>query len=403
MRRRANWRRDDEGRTPPGEGAHGFEHADLLTVRAPKPTRILAATQDSKPIAGTRATFGEAKQMYAALGAAERVDLFEVNDKHGLSKPKREKAVEWMCQWLVGERRTVIEGELTLQPDKALQVTRTGQVLRDFEGEATVPALNLSRARRLASARRRFWREHSSQECLAEVRRLIGCRRELAKPTVAQVGEPVRREGYRIEKFVIRRADEVPVPALLFVPGGAEGRLPATLYVDGRGKAADAGPDGPMAALARQGRVVMAIDVRGTGETTDAWQLRARKRPVYPGDEYRSAMISMHIGRSLLGQRVEDVLAALDVLAARADVDPRRIGLVGVGRAGPVALHAAALDGRVAEVELRRSIASWIDDVVAKPLGENLIAHVVPAALETYDLPDLVRAMAPRKVASQSR
>jgi len=379
MRRRANWRRDDEGRTPPGEGAHGFEHADLLTVRAPKPTRILAATQDSKPIAGTRATFGEAKQMYAALGAAERVDLFEVNDKHGLSKPKREKAVEWMCQWLVGERRTVIEGE------------------------ATVPALNLSRARRLASARRRFWREHSSQECLAEVRRLIGCRRELAKPTVAQVGEPVRREGYRIEKFVIRRADEVPVPALLFVPGGAEGRLPATLYVDGRGKAADAGPDGPMAALARQGRVVMAIDVRGTGETTDAWQLRARKRPVYPGDEYRSAMISMHIGRSLLGQRVEDVLAALDVLAARADVAPRRIGLVGVGRAGPVALHAAALDGRVAEVELRRSIASWIDDVVAKPLGENLIAHVVPAALETYDLPDLVRAMAPRKVASQSR
>ena len=39
-----------------------------------------------------------------------------------------------------------------------------------------------------------------------------------------------------------------------------------------------------------------------------------------------------------------------------------------------------------------------VEDVVAKPLGHHLLGPVVPGALQKYDLPDLVRAIAPRKV-----
>lgn len=42
---------------------------------------------------------------------------------------------------------------------------------------------------------------------------------------------------------------------------------------------------------------------------------------------YDVAMLSMYIGRPLLGQRVEDALAALDVLAAREEVDYDAIDL----------------------------------------------------------------------------
>ncbi len=44
-------------------------------------------------------------------------------------------------------------------------------------------------------------------------------------------------------------------------------------------------------------------------------------------DSYDVAMLSMYIRRPLLGQRVEDVLAALDVLAAHREVDYAAINL----------------------------------------------------------------------------
>lgn len=56
------------------------------------------------------------------------------------------------------------------------------------------------------------------------------------------------------------------------------------------------------------------------------------------------------VGRTMPGLDVQDVLAALDYLAARDDVDADRIGLVGVGQGGMTVLLAAAVDRRVAAV-----------------------------------------------------
>ena len=88
------------------------------------------------------------------------------------------------------------------------------------------------------------------------------------------------------------------------------------------------------------------------------------------------------------------MLTTLNVLCARGDVKGDAVELVGVGRAGPVALHAAALEPRFSAVTIRDSIGSWINDVVAKPLKPNLIGHVVPSALLRYDLPDLKNGLA---------
>jgi hypothetical protein len=63
----------------------------------------------------------------------------------------------------------------------------------------------------------------------------------------------------------------------------------------------------------------------------------------------------------------------------------------------PVALHAAALDERIRQVTVRRSMTSWMD-VVATPLSKSQLHQVVPGALARYDLSDLVRAIAQRPV-----
>ena len=376
----------------PLEGKHGIDHTDYITMRAPKPTTILAARRDFFDIDGVREAAAEAGRIYGLLKHEERFELFESDDEHGFLPPHRSAAVNWMRRWLHPETDVAPESGIEARPDAELWAARGGQVFEEFADERSVADLNLERARELAETRRRFWSENPRETCLAEVRRLIGLREERGSVTAETVGL-VERDGFRIEKTVIHRGGEVPVPSLLFVPDRLTGASPAAIYVDGGGKQSDAGPGGTIESIVRDGRIILSIDVRGFGETADSGSSGK-----YLNGEHRVAVLARHIGRPLLGQRVEDVLAALDVLSAREEVDSSRIDVVGIERGGPVVLHAAALDERIASVTLRDSIASWVDDVVARPLQEDLIGHVVPGALERYDLPDLVSIIAPRPV-----
>ncbi len=374
----------------PGEVALGIDHIDYFWMRAPKPTLILAAEKDFFEFKSTKNAADEANRLYTALGKPEQTGLFSFNDKHGFSKPRRQAAVLWMKRWLMNDTKPVIEPNLTLQADKALRVSKTGQVITTFKDEATVWGMNLGRAKDLAEERRRFWNNGDRKTCLAEVKRLIGSSEKREKPTAKKTGT-IDRDGYKIEKLNIQCVGGIPMPALLFVPDGDVPKRPAAVYVDGRGKARDAAPGGEVDTLVRSGRIVLSIDVVGFGETAD----RGSNKKYYD-NEHRVANLALHIGRPLLGQRVDHVLTAADVLAERDDVG--KIDLVGVGRAGPVVLHAAALDERFSSVTMRESIDSWMDDVVGRPLDHDLLGHVVPGALLKYDLPDLLRAIAPREV-----
>jgi len=377
----------------PAQVALGIDHADYILMHAPDPVIILAATKDFFDIDGTWQTFREAKRLYTILGHSERVDLAEVPGPHGYAKGQREACLRWMRRWLQGTDDAPTEPPPTLASDAELQVTQGGQVVPELHGR-TAWDFNLDEAKRLARGREAFWRDNPLEKCLDEVRRLAGIRQTSGKPTAKSIGT-VRREGYTIEKLLIERPDEVPVPALLFLPEKREGKVPAVLYVDGRGKAADAGPGGRAEQLVQAGRAVLTIDVRGVGETTSAVPKS------YWSKEYPVSYLALHLGRPLIGQRVEDALAALEVLAARPEIDAGKLAVAGVEAGGPIALHAAALDQRLREVALEGAIDSWMD-VVATPLSKNQIQNVVPGALTKYDLPDLVRAVAPREVQVRS-
>lgn len=372
----------DGCQTAPYTGFIPIDHPDFFTMRAPKPSIILSAEKDYKDIRFTRKTFAEAKAVYEKLGAADRMDMFAFNDRHAFSKPRREAAARWMSRWLLDDPAPVVEPELKLQPRASLHVTKSGETYKEFKDMLTIPELNLKRARALEMARKEFWASRSKGDCLKEVRRLLGLRSRKDAPRSESRGT-VSREGYRIEKLLITREGDVPLPALLFVPDGKD-RSPATVVLDGRGKAAEAAPGGAIEKLVARGHRVLSVDLRGWGETR-----YPEGSSQHSKGEHTVAMWSLHLGRPLLGQRVEDVRTALGFLLAREDVDPSALHLIGTGAGGPVALHAAALDGRFDSVTLRGSIRSWVDDVVAKPLTPDAIGLVVPGSLEKYDLPDL--------------
>ena len=374
----------------PDEVARGIDQIDYFWMRAPKPTLILAAEQDFFEFASTQVAAKEARRLYKALGKPQRTGMFSFNDKHGFSKPRCEAATRWMRRWLLDDPKPVVEPELTLQTDETLQVTKTGQVVSDFENESTVNQMNLTKADALAANRQAFWRSGCKQTRLEVIRRMIGSLERPETPTVEKKGT-IKRDGYTIEKLVINRIGAIAVPALLFVPDVPDKNLAALLCVDDKGKARHAGVGGEIEKQVRKGRLVMSVDVQGFGETADKGS-----NGKYFNVEHRTANLAMHLGRPLLGRRVDDVFDAADVLAAREEVN--EIELVGVGAARPVVLHAGAIDSRFKSVIVDAPIRSWVDDFIAKPLERDLLGLVVPGALLKYDLPDLVEAITPRKV-----
>jgi dienelactone hydrolase len=361
----------------PGQVAFGMEHADYLTVRAPRPTLVLAATRDFFDIQGTWTSFREAKRVYGLMGHAERVDLYEGDTTHGFPKGQREAMLRWMRRWLQGKDDAPTETELPLVPERDLWCTRTGQIIEDVKGKSVFD-LTSERARTLAAEREKA--KLSPDELRAEVARLIGVKLPVPAATVADVGV-VRRNGYVVRKQVFTTEPGIPVPALLFTRG-ADDRNPLVVYLDGRGKAAEAGPDGRIERLLKEGFRVLAVDVRGTGETAPA--AAPKGKPGYFGVDFKEAFLAVHLSRPLLGQKVYDVLAVIGAMKADG------VRLIAVGSAGPVGLHVASLDGRIKRTSVEDSIPSWTD-VARTPITYDQLTNVVPGALRVYDLPDLVR------------
>ena len=374
--------------------ALGIEHADYLSMRLPKPTIVLSATADFFDIGGTWASVREAKRLASILGCGERVDILEMPGGHGYGPGQRTAALRWMRRWLQGIDDQAAEGHMASEKDADLQCTQTGQVLTDLKG-TPIWDFTIARAKALAPQRAAFWKDNPKATCLAEVRRLAGIRTAAEAPGIWTVFPKsygtVERDGYRIDKLLLERSPELPIPVLAFRPTGAEGKLPGVLYLDGRGKAHDAKPGGAIEKLVKAGHIVLSIDLRGCGETSVVKPKR------YWNREYSIAYLAIHIGRPLLGERVEDAQAALAFLMGQPGIDRSKLSVVGIERGGPVALHLAAIDDRLAEVTIERSIESWMD-VVHTRLCKNQLNQIVPCALTRYDLPDLVRAIAPRKV-----
>ncbi|MCC7423137.1 MAG: acetylxylan esterase [Planctomycetaceae bacterium] len=385
----------------PSQVALGLDHADFIAARAPKPTLICVGTQDFFDIDGAWTTFREAKGLYGLLGHPERMDLIEYNDKHGFSKPRRQAAMRFMRRWLLNKDDNPEEPEHMISKDAELQCTTSGQVLNEKGDIVSIFQVTQERARQLAAKRKQSSKGEPAP--LAEISRLVAHSEKIDAPTADRRGTmPVTKESGRgwtgeIESLVLNRGDGVPLPALLFRGSSDKGgKRPAVVLVSSEGKDSESGEKGHMARLIGEGRFVLSIDVRGFGETSPNAG-KARKADDWFGGDIQLPQLAMHLNRPLVGQRADDIIAAVSWLSGRDDVDAEHIEVVGIAHAGPAALHAGAFDKRIAKVTLIRSIRSW-EDVVETPLAKNQLQNVVPFALETYDLPDLVRLIAPRPV-----
>jgi len=365
-------------------------------MRAPKPTLVCATTEDFFDITGTWDTVRQAKRFYGSLDASECVDVVEGPGKHGIHALGRRTMVHWMRRWLTGVDQPVTETELKYWKEVELQCTPRGQVLLE-PGERSVYQLNAELAERLAEQRRQAWKDGPPPGIRDEIRRRVAARplAELPKRTARPLAsEP--KDGYRIERIALEAEGQLPLACLRFVPEKPAGTV--AVVFDGDGKAAQAAvkPDAPSTAqqLVKQGNVVLAVDLSGLGETA------VGKPSTTLAPEWKEAYLAYLMGRSLVGLRAEEVLAATRWARDEQRPSPGQFTLIARGRAVVAALHAAALEpGLFAECRFEDGLDSW-HDIAGKPSGEHL-ADVVHEALASYDLPDLRTLLGDRASAAQ--
>ena len=197
----------------------------------------------------------------------------------------------------------------------------------------------------------------------------------------------VASSGCDVAALDVASAPRVSVPVWVFRPR-VKSRA-SLLLLDPGGRNRDWREDALCHRLAVSGVTVYAADLRGIGDLRPEYSPGA---PAYTGDHEQEedyAWASLILGRSLLGQRVTDILAVLDATGP--------VHVAARGRLTVPALCAAVLDPRIEKLLLAEHLLSWRNITAMESYSVPLV-NFVPDVLRHTDLPQLAASLSPRRV-----
>ncbi len=373
---------DDGCQYFPKEIKYGYEIADYYIKQAPRPTLILAGRKDFIDYQGVEEAFAELKQVYTLKGKSNDVQLVAVDDGHGISKPKREAAVQFFKTYLMNDDSSITEGDLTVLPDSVLRCTATGQILISNPKTYSTQKQILKKAVYLTETRN--FDPKKKEKNSQKINELLAISPNLPSISMETVGQ-FETSNAIVKKIIVSRKGEPDMPLLLLTP--KEGIMPeARVYVllNDSGMVKDVTGERAEKLIGERNIVVLA-DPRGIGETKDIAEKNNKK---FYSDDYRNAALSLMLGKPLLGQRVIDIFSVLDFIQLQPELSGKKISCLTTGNIGVAALHAKYLDSRISSMETRNCLSSWMD-IILEPTGKNRMSLIVPGVLRYYDISSL--------------
>lgn len=222
-------------------------------------------------------------------------------------------------------------------------------------------------------------------------------------PREVRVVSTDQKDGYRVEKFIFDNGVDSMVPGYIAIPDQRQGRLPAILTMHGHGSTKDNmfgyKPTSQDVAgmLARQGFVVLGIDGYFNGERKGTGPAGDLERQERGADQEMSLFkLNLWLGRTLWGMMLRDELMALDYLASRPEVDPRRIGAQGMSMGSTRAWWLAAIDDRIQATVGVACFTRYEDLIAIRELRAHGIYYFVPGLLKHFDTEGIMALLAPR-------
>jgi dienelactone hydrolase len=203
------------------------------------------------------------------------------------------------------------------------------------------------------------------------------------------------REQYVLETLVLDLNGIEPVPAYFVRPKDMQGPLPVILYNHAHGYDYTLGKDELLVGrealqqppyadvLTRLGYAALCIDTWAFGE----------RRGRSEGEIFREMLWA---GQVMWGMMIYDSLRALDYLERRPDIDPARIGTLGLSMGSTMAWWLAALDTRI-NVCIDICCLTDFEALTAhRSLEGHGIYYFVPGLLKHFTTAQINALIAPR-------
>ena len=354
-------------------GTHGFDRWDLLYPFAPKPLLITVSAKDffgtysPTYISNGWEEFQKLQRIYETLGHKEAVQWADSPLPHGLAYDSRLRVYDFMRRVLDAHDETVAsEPEVRPEADRDLWVGSTGNVMRDF-GSKTPFMLVRERAQMIPTP----------------------TTPKLEQPRILQ-SKAVIIASVPSGSLAIQAIEVGWIPAWLVKP--KRQTAPTILLLDERGRNLHWREGGLCEQIASRGHTICAADLRGMGDLRPEVGRGAAGYTIRHDTDENYAWASLILGRPLLGQRVEDILALTSALSEYGPVAIAANGILTVP-----ALFAAAFDKRIESVYLAGGVISY-RSIVETENYEAPLANLTFNALGQVDLPQLAALIAPRRV-----
>jgi len=229
----------------------------------------------------------------------------------------------------------------------------------------------------------------------AELYALLGELPDRQRTISAETIATVERDGYVLETLVLDLNGIEAVPALLARPLGEVRAAPAVLYNHAHGGDYELGKrefvegrnalqSPPYAKqLTALGYCALCIDSWNFGERRGRSESELFKEMLWRG-------------QVLWGMMVYDSIRALDYLAARPEVDPARLGTLGLSMGSTMAWWLAALDERVKVCVDLCCLTDFHELIATRGLDGHGIYYYVPGLLKHFDTAGINALIAPR-------
>jgi cephalosporin-C deacetylase-like acetyl esterase len=434
----------DAEQSTPNFIASGLDFPDWVELAAPRPYAIISTAQDMFPYAGALATATESRRFYALFDPASAGTPTN-NPTPGIPgvpgqlaggggiptgptlNPDTSNTIPATAalQWITGIGRHANLAPITgpivsfflthlansdaapilppppepganpsalpsTLPKDALQVTPTGQVSTSYPGSETVHTLTLKRAHQTLR------KELGPSPLEGKIREVTHATIKPADPAPINtesppLASPPEGDIHVRHRFTLATAPGINIQAEFYRP--ADGKHPMLLVLKDS-----------LSPTLEPSRTEEIKKFRALADAGTA-VLVVAPRPSPPGNEETKASIlgpfyltelrAELVGKTLLGLRVDDVIAAVNFMQGSTTGDPNQITAQASGHLGLVLLHAAALDPRLKHITIDHTLESY-SSLLQAPMPIDAPEDILPGVLLHYDIPDLIQTLGPR-------
>ena len=321
---------------------HGVDLCDIHAAIAPRP--LLTLIENFNPRFNLAAE--HILHRYQQLGVPDRFASEEATDPHAWTPKLRIATTRWFSKWFYGKPGPDTEPDFEVEPERRLYCTPNGSIHYSRKGDTIYGSI----AKKAASIKK---------DGIANLAANIGYKRTETPLSVRHLVTTLRK-GYRIEKEEFISEPGIYIPAWVFLPDKPGSDKLPLVYVHESGGQAHALEFGPIEKLVTEGKTVIAVDLRGIGETRPPHP-PASDRPGEFGFlfdvETAMSYMAWYLDQSLLGMRVSDLTRAVDYAVERTGAAGVR--MYGFGMGATWGLFAAALDDRIKTLTGERGLVSY--------------------------------------------